>query len=461
MTMISRVACGAMALAIAWLPRNVDAQISSAGGSGLLTSFATTCPAAGPVVSGPVTLNGGLPLARAQVTGSTDTMLAADCGGLVEYSNASSVAVTGLSASSAGSGFETTLVNLGAGAVTITSGGGNFSSTGTTTLVIAPGSTAAIESDGSNWNVASRSFPKPTRAGDVLYWSGTSWAALAGNNSGTNYLSENSSGAASWAAGTGGGASPGGSAGAIQYNTGSGFGGSPVVASGDIVTGGGSSGPQDSGTSITSDTTASLASLKIHSGYVSGNWYPPLPGIGVAGNVIASGTVYCGPMTVGIEGVTIKALGAYQSTLSATSDNFSVAIYTSSSGKPYALIDYATMAELATTGIISATVHNTTDALKGGDYWICSTQDNSTGAFASYSSGTNIPSWFTGSSSLSKATLGTNAMTGYSCTSASTCGSGFTTWSAGAFGWTSTFSGATWAEVNSGSYIPFSGIQAN
>lgn len=46
-------------------------------------------------------------------------------------------------------------------------------------------------------------FPTPTRAGDVIYWNGSSWASLAGNNSGTNFLEENSSGAPSWAASTG------------------------------------------------------------------------------------------------------------------------------------------------------------------------------------------------------------------------------------------------------------------
>ena len=42
-------------------------------------------------------------------------------------------------------------------------------------------------------------FQTPTRAGDVVYWNGTSWVTLAGNNSGTNALTENSSGVPSWA----------------------------------------------------------------------------------------------------------------------------------------------------------------------------------------------------------------------------------------------------------------------
>lgn len=50
-------------------------------------------------------------------------------------------------------------------------------------------------------------FPAATRAGDIIYCatfsSGcTSWALLAGNNSGTNFLSESSSGVPSWSAGS-------------------------------------------------------------------------------------------------------------------------------------------------------------------------------------------------------------------------------------------------------------------
>lgn len=48
-------------------------------------------------------------------------------------------------------------------------------------------------------------LPSPTRAGDIIYWNGSTWVTLAGNNSGTQTLQENSSGVPSWAsvAGTG------------------------------------------------------------------------------------------------------------------------------------------------------------------------------------------------------------------------------------------------------------------
>ena len=41
-------------------------------------------------------------------------------------------------------------------------------------------------------------FPTPTRSGDVVYWNGTSWLTLPGNNSGSQVLSENASGTPSW-----------------------------------------------------------------------------------------------------------------------------------------------------------------------------------------------------------------------------------------------------------------------
>ena len=45
-------------------------------------------------------------------------------------------------------------------------------------------------------------FPTPTRAGDIAYWNGSAWVTLVGNNSGTNFIQENSSGVPSWSAGS-------------------------------------------------------------------------------------------------------------------------------------------------------------------------------------------------------------------------------------------------------------------
>jgi hypothetical protein len=66
--------------------------------------------------------------------------------------------------------------------------------------------TLPIGSGGCNATTASGCFsnlaPTPTRVGDVLYWNGSNWTALAGNNSGTNFLQETSGGVPSWSSGT-------------------------------------------------------------------------------------------------------------------------------------------------------------------------------------------------------------------------------------------------------------------
>lgn len=65
-----------------------------------------------------------------------------------------------------------------------------------------------VRSDGANWRLVvgpgvpsfAAIAPSAVRAGDVLYWNGSIWTTLPGNNSGTRTLQENSSGAPSWAA---------------------------------------------------------------------------------------------------------------------------------------------------------------------------------------------------------------------------------------------------------------------
>ena len=49
--------------------------------------------------------------------------------------------------------------------------------------------------------------PTPAAAGDVIYWNGSAWVKLAGNASGTVYLSESSAGVPSWSSGAGSGVS--------------------------------------------------------------------------------------------------------------------------------------------------------------------------------------------------------------------------------------------------------------
>ncbi len=41
-------------------------------------------------------------------------------------------------------------------------------------------------------------LPTPTRAGDILYWNGTAWVTIAGNNSGIGILAEGAAGGLNW-----------------------------------------------------------------------------------------------------------------------------------------------------------------------------------------------------------------------------------------------------------------------
>lgn len=47
--------------------------------------------------------------------------------------------------------------------------------------------------------------PTPTRAGDIIYYNGSAWVTLPGNNSGTQFFQENASGVPSWASVSGAG----------------------------------------------------------------------------------------------------------------------------------------------------------------------------------------------------------------------------------------------------------------
>lgn len=69
----------------------------------------------------------------------------------------------------------------------------------TGTLALARGGCQASTAAACFQNIA----PTPTRAGDIIYWDGSTWNHLAGNNAGNANLQENASGAPSWATAAG------------------------------------------------------------------------------------------------------------------------------------------------------------------------------------------------------------------------------------------------------------------
>jgi hypothetical protein len=70
------------------------------------------------------------------------------------------------------------------------------------------------------------------RVGDIAWWNGTQWEFLAGNNSGTQFLSESSGGIPGWSSST---TTPGGSSGQIQFNNAGAFGGITTTGTGLAV----------------------------------------------------------------------------------------------------------------------------------------------------------------------------------------------------------------------------------
>jgi len=88
------------------------------------------------------------------VTGTTDTIVSTDCGGLITYNSSSAVAVALPQAALGGNflaGCPITLHNYGAGTVTLTVGSGNIG--GNATQAVNTNKGCLLVSDGTNWQV--------------------------------------------------------------------------------------------------------------------------------------------------------------------------------------------------------------------------------------------------------------------------------------------------------------------
>jgi hypothetical protein len=124
------------------------------GGSGTVTSVATTCGTSGGPITTTGTISGTLPIRS--VVGTSDTVLAADCGGAVEYSNVGAGAVTLPQAGSAGfaAGYYTELCNVGSGLVTVTPTTSTIdpgTSAGAASITIAQYACVGFKTDGVNY----------------------------------------------------------------------------------------------------------------------------------------------------------------------------------------------------------------------------------------------------------------------------------------------------------------------
>jgi len=144
----------------------------SGGAAAGVDSISTACPAsAGQPLTGAVTLTAGV--ATYAKTGTSYTIGASedDCGALVTFSNTAAQAVTlpqaGTTAGSSNfqAGFFVTVSNINSGIVTITPTTSTIN--GAATLVLYPGQSVGIVSDGTNYQIAPGSF-RPERGPPIM-----------------------------------------------------------------------------------------------------------------------------------------------------------------------------------------------------------------------------------------------------------------------------------------------------
>lgn len=112
--------------------------------------------------------------------------------------------------------------------------------------------------------------PTPTRAGDIMYYNGTNWVSLAGNNSGTQFLQETAAGVPSWATVSGTGT-------VTSVACGTGLSGGTITTSGTCAV------------SLTSVTNSIGADVLLNN--IANYFDGPSTAQGTSGTWFASGTV--------------------------------------------------------------------------------------------------------------------------------------------------------------------------
>lgn len=159
------------------------------------TGTGTVVRSVGPTITGGATINGGLTLnnALAPTNGGT---------GLGSYAVGDIIQATGGTTLAALASVATGNALISGGVATVNSWGKIGLTTHVSgTLPIANGGTAGTTQQTALNNIS----PTPTRPGDIVYYNGTNWVALAGNNIGNRFLQEDGVGVPSWvtAPGTG------------------------------------------------------------------------------------------------------------------------------------------------------------------------------------------------------------------------------------------------------------------
>ena len=172
------------------------AQFNGGGGSGTVTSIATSCSVSGGTITTMGTISATLPV-DAQ-TGTTITPTAtADCGHVVTESNASAIAVSLVAAnwSTTSNFFGFKVLPGSTGSATLTPTTGTID--GAASVVFAPGQGGTVWFDGTNWFTVGRyvSGPSSSTNNDCAKFSGTNGQVLAdsgapcGSGQNTGYVS--------------------------------------------------------------------------------------------------------------------------------------------------------------------------------------------------------------------------------------------------------------------------------
>lgn len=282
--------------------RVTAAQIKTFTGG--VTSVATACGLSGGPITATGTITGTVTL-RTNAA-ATDTILAADCGNVVYENRATAVAITQPAPSgSFAAGFFTTICNINTGAATITPGSGNIGGGGTYAI---PGGTAAApvcasyQSDGSNFNLVPQFIVNAS-----LLTAGSVAVAQLGASAASHAVPVDVAGTSTYKV--------------LPDCTDTGGNHLNYTQSSDAFS---------CGTSGSGGTT-----LTPGPGYVASNWYFPAPSMQLTtGTAVSANVIRCSAGTV-YQKSTLSALGGR---LTTAGTNAQFAIYTSSGGRPGALV---------------------------------------------------------------------------------------------------------------------------
>jgi hypothetical protein len=165
----------------------------------------------------------------------------------------------------------------------------------------------------------------------------------------------------------------------------------------------------------------------------------------VAGTSAAANLITCSPIVIPRK-MTLAALTVAISTVSA-GNNFQLALYASSSGRPGALIAATASGSTTSLGFVSPALTASKQIGPGGsaggsNLWTCVNKDNAVAAFFAISIVPSVVQEAIGSATAANLSSLTTNVAGLSCSGAS-CNGGSSTFNT----WPATLAGSTWTDV--------------